>query len=314
MIGEIDRFLDHLRFEKNASLKTIEAYRDDLSQFNAFLIDELIDCTEERAGTAKGSDAHLPVSGVRTDDIRAFVESCYDRGLKKTSISRKIATLKSFFKYLHYNDFIPVDPSRAVRFPRKGSTIPRFLYLEQMNAILDFPLESFIDYRDRAILGTFYSSGARVSELASADLSGMDLESGRLRVFGKGSRERVVFLTAECARWIRAYLAQREKRFGELTDVLFVNNNGKRITERGIFGIVSARARASEVLAKVSPHVIRHSFATELLNRGADIRAVQEMLGHKNISTTQIYTHTTKERLKKTYLRFHPHSGKSKKD
>jgi site-specific recombinase XerD len=159
------------------------------------------------------------------------------------------------------------------------------------------------------MLEVFYSTGARVSELADADIDDIDFDNGTLRVTGKGSKERIVFLTDGSIRWIQQYFNERKKKFGSLTKPLFVNNNGGRLTVRGISFILEGRARATGIIGRISPHVLRHSFATELLNRGADIRAVQEMLGHKNLSTTQIYTHTTKERLKRIYEQYHPHAG-----
>lgn len=306
MYAEIDRFMDYLLSERNASRMTVKSYNDDLVQFAAFLAG----LEDEEFQTQKG-DSDLAAGEITPELIRAFVESCYDRSLKKSSISRKIACLKSFFTYLYNERIIDRNPAAEVSFPRREKPLPRFLYNGEVERILDFPVESFPDFRDRAILETFYATGARVSELAVAEYVDLDLNARSLRVLGKGARERVVFLTDDAVKRIREYLAERRKLFGSLDGPLFVNARGGRLSARGIFGIVDKRSRAAGLLARVSPHTLRHSFATELLNNGADIRAVQEMLGHRNISTTQVYTHVTKSRLKKVYSRCHPHSDEN---
>jgi len=308
--GGIDLFMRYLEVERNASPRTIDSYNRDLMQFYRFLAGEKPD-GEDPAPVPPAVEADIELSLISTDDIREFMGSCFDRGLKKSSIRRKVASIKSFFKYLYNHDHIDHNPARRVLFPKAERNLPRFLYFEQVKQMLDFPLEGFIDFRDMALLEVFYSSGVRVSELVSADISDFSPDKGRLKVRGKGSVERVAFLTEESARRVGRYLEERRVKFGRLSEPLFVNNKGGRLTARGAFHIVSGRARKAGIVLKVSPHTFRHSFATELLNRGADIRAVQEMLGHRNISTTQIYTHTTRERLKAAYDRYHPHSGEN---
>ena len=310
MTGGIDLFMRYLEVERNASPRTIDSYNRDLMQFYRFLAGEKPD-GEDPPPDPPAVEADIDLSLISTDDIREFMGSCFDRGLKKSSIRRKVASIKSFFKYLYNHDHIDHNPARRVLFPKAERNLPRFLYFEQVKQMLDFPLESFIDFRDMALLEVFYSSGVRVSELVSADIADFSPEKGRLKVRGKGSVERVAFLTEESGRRVRRYLEERRVKFGCLSEPLFVNNKGGRLTVRGAFHIVSGRARKASIVLKVSPHTFRHSFATELLNRGADIRAVQEMLGHRNISTTQIYTHTTRERLKAAYDRYHPHSGEN---
>ncbi len=309
MIAEIDLFMDYLLAEKNFSAKTIESYNRDLIQLYRFLTGDFGEDTVDGYELRFAGQDDIPIDTIATDDLRAFIEFSYDRGLEKSSISRKIACMKSFFKYCYNRDIIAANPAKKLLFPKRDRNLPKFLYFNQVEQLLSFEVKDFIDHRDRALLELFYSSGARVSELAAADIGDLDAGAGTLRVTGKGSRERVVFLNGEAVQRVRAYLSAREAKFGALTGPLFVNNAGKRITVRGIFYVVDRRARETGMQQPVSPHALRHSFATELLNRGADIRAVQEMLGHKNISTTQVYTHTTKERLKRTYERFHPHAN-----
>jgi len=307
MNRHIEDFLLYLDVERNASPLTIESYRRDLFSFYRFLAgeEEVRNRYEVNVANEKGS---IDTGSISSDDITAFVEYSYDCGLKRSSIERRIATLKSFFKFLFNRGMISSDPSHNVGFPKKEKLLPQFLHHNQMSGILDFELISFIDFRDLALLETFYASGARVSELCGADVSDLDLDQRRLKVFGKGSAERIVFLTEDAVNALRRYLSERAKTFGKADGPLFVNRRGGRLSTRGAYGVVVMRARAAGLLERVSPHTIRHSFATELLNHGADIRAVQEMLGHKHLSTTQVYTHTTKERLRRVFERCHPHA------
>ncbi len=309
MIAEIDSFLEYFKFEKNASPKTIDSYNDDLIQFYKFLADSEDTGVYEINVRIQNDD--VDINSIGKDDITAFIEFSYDRNLKKSSISRKIACLKSFFKFLYNSDIIIVNPAARILFPKKTKKIPKILYYNQIEELFEFDIKDFFDYRDRALLELFYSTGARVSEIASANIENLDLEGNLLKVHGKGSEDRMVFLTDNAVKWMRHYFTERSKKFGESEGPLFVNNNGSRITVRGILYIVKKRYSASSLPGSISTHTLRHSFATELLNQGADIRSIQEMLGHKNISTTQIYTHTTKNRLKRVYDEFHPHSSRN---
>lgn len=310
MTGEIDLFMTYLQYEKNSPERTLRSYNSDLLRFYRFLAGDFDGETRSRYDIAADvRDGDVAIETVTRDDITAFVEFCYDAGLKKSSISRKIATIKSFFKFLYNRDIIGTNPALGVLFPKREKRLPKFLHMNQVEELLSFAAEDFAGARDHALLELFFSTGARVSEIADSKLADLDLEGGNLKVLGKGGRERIVFLTAGTSASMRRYLAARRKQFGAAGGPLFVNHRGGGITARGIFHIIDRRAGETGLYRKVSPHTLRHSFATELLNQGADIRAVQEMLGHKNISTTQVYTHTTKERLKKVYDRFHPHSG-----
>lgn len=309
MLVEIDSYMNYLDYEKNVSEKTIESYSRDLQQFHRFLI---ADSREETGYSYEVDvvihDEDVEIESISRDDITAFVEYCYDRGLKRSSIERKIAAVRSFFLFLLNREFISENPAGTVTYPRKEKRLPDFLTHRQITELLEFEKKNFYDYRDMALLEMFYSTGARVSELAGANINDIDFENSRLTVMGKGSEERVVFLNDAAVREIREYLAVRKERSGTGTGALFINGRGSRLTVRGIYDIVVKRAKRAGIAERVSPHSLRHSFATEMLNQGADIRAVQEMLGHKNISTTQVYTHTTKERLRRTYNRFHPHA------
>jgi integrase/recombinase XerC len=313
VFAEIDSFLDYLTVEKNVSEKTASAYSRDLRQFTDFLLGNREDTGFFYDTAAEIEDEDIPVDTVTEGDIRAFIEYIYDRGLKRASIERKIACLKSFFRFLFNRDLIPGNPAFDVTYPKKEKRLPRFLKEFQVDQVLEFECADILDYRDRALLHVLYATGARVSELAAADLAHMDRKTGRLQVTGKGRSDRIVFLTGEALEHMQVYIEKRLEA-GHKGDALFLNARGGRLTVRGIYGIVSKRLRDAGMHGSLGPHTFRHSFATELLNNGADIRAVQEMLGHKNISTTQKYTHTTRERLKKVYRSSHPHSTEKKKD
>jgi integrase/recombinase XerC len=306
MFAAIDLFMTYLKVEKNYSDHTIEAYNRDLLQFHTVLMQ--YNKSTEYCIDVRVDRHEVEVTSVSKKDIRAFVEYCFDREMAQKTIERKIATLKSFFKFLYNRDLVKDNPAYTVIFPKKEKKLPHFLYHQQVEEILDFPLETFLDYRDRAILEVFYATGARISEIAHAGLQHLSVQQKTLRVMGKGSVERIVFLTESSVAVLEAYFLERKKKFHALSGALFVNNKGRTLTSRGIFYIIKKRARAAGYVDYVSPHTFRHSFATELLNRGADIKAVQDLLGHAHISATQIYTHTTRKRLQAVYERCHPHA------
>ncbi len=314
MYNLIDSFLDYITYEKNYSSNTAGDYRTDLLQlvdfFNGKVVDEFKDYYELDCII---SNEEPDILTVTVSDLRSFLEYCFDRGLKRSSIERKVAVIKSFFTYLHRKEFIPDNPSKKLIFPKKEKRLPKFLYLKEYDELTDFPINDFFDLRDKAAISLFYSTGARISELSGSLLVDLDLELGRLKVSGKGSVERMLFLTTETAVLLKKYLHERDQKFTIKSEFIFVNKFGKGISVKGMYNLVMKRAAATGLSHKLSPHTLRHSFATELLNNGADIRAVQEMLGHKSLSTTQVYTHTTKARLKKVYDQFHPHSGKNEK-
>lgn len=312
MYNLIDSFLDYISYEKNYSLNTAGDYRSDLVQVAEFLTGNVeeqfrayyeLDC--------KNDGIEPDILTVTVSDLRSFLEYCYDRKLKKSSIERKIAVIKSFFTYLHRNGIINENPSKKLIYPKKEKRLPKFLYLKEYEELTNFEINDFFDLRDKAAISLFYSTGARISEIAGATVKDIDLDTGRLKVSGKGSVERMLFLTDETASLIKKYLRDRDIKFAVKSEFIFVNKFGRGISVKGMYNLVMKRAASAGLSYKLSPHTLRHSFATELLNKGADIRAVQEMLGHRSLSTTQVYTHTTKARLKKVYDLYHPHSGKN---
>lgn len=312
MYNLIDSFLDYITYEKNYSSNTVGDYRTDLLQLTDFLTGNIedefkdyyeIDCV------LTGDEPDIRTLTV--SDLRSFLEYCYDRGLKRSSIERKVAVLKSFFTYLLRKDYISSNPSKKLIYPKKEKRLPKFLYLKEYEELTNFEIHDFFDLRDKAVISLFYSTGARISEIAGSLMADLDLDSGRLKVFGKGSAERILFLTQESVKLLKTYIKERDEKFEVKSERIFVNKNGKGISVKGMYNLIMKRAAAAGLSYKLSPHTLRHSFATEMLNNGADIRAVQEMLGHKSLSTTQVYTHTTKSRLKKVYDLYHPHSGKN---
>ncbi|HOP63128.1 MAG TPA: tyrosine-type recombinase/integrase [Spirochaetota bacterium] len=315
MLGAVDLFLDYLIVEKNCSGKTADHYQGDLFQLNDFLSGKV---PEEFVGyfeldTVIENGEPLPDS-VTVSDLRSFIEFCFDRGLKKSSIERKISSIKSFFLFLYRRDIIKSNPAGKLIYPKKESRLPKFLYLKEYEALIDFEVKNFFDARDRAVISLFYSTGCRISEIAGSLLVDLSIDERKLKVRGKGSVERMVFLTDESALFLKDYLKERRSKFGPAEGFIFVNKNGEGISVRGMYDIIIKRGAAAGLGHKLTPHTLRHSFATEMLNRGADIRGVQELLGHKSISTTQVYTHTTKARLKKVYDLYHPHAEKREKD
>lgn len=306
MYEQIDSFAEYLYTERGYADNTVEAYTKDILQLNNFLLDELENPLYGLTCTVF-DDETVSVETISRADLNMFIGFLFDCGLDFTSIGRKISSLKAFFSYLFNHNCIPENPAYALVFPKTKKRLPVFLDDAQIDRLAGFHCETFADYRDKAILHMLYSSGCRVSEIAAADRDQVDMANGRLKVRGKGGYERYVFLGRTALAALGDYDAQRcRKQFS--ADALFVNARGSRLTVRGIFFIIDKRAREADFAGCVTPHTLRHSFATGLLNNGADIKAVQDLLGHKNISTTQIYTHTTTARLKKLYDKYHPHA------
>lgn len=290
----VDSFLTWLSVEKGRAEKTLKAYAVDLSQFMTHL--------ESCHGGVPDANA------VTRADIASFMGYCFDAGCDNRTTARKITAVRGLFAFLYRRGEIDSNPARGVNNPRTGKRLPTFLADNAARSFIEIPAGSFREKRDRALFETFYSTGARVSELAGADLVNLDLDRGTLKVLGKRSKERYTFLVPDCIRHLREYLTERHRCFGDAEPALFVNMRGGRITPRGIFHIVQRRSRDAGLGGSITPHVFRHSFATAMLDGGADIRSVQEMLGHETISTTQVYTHTTRRRLSDIYRRFHPHA------
>lgn len=309
-------FLDHLRIERNFSAHTIRSYAVDLIQFGQFLAaaDNGVDLErltpEELAGIEMTAHPNLEqrVMTIRPMEIRSYLAVLRNSDYSKATTARKLATLRSFYKYLVRIGRVEASPVSVIRTPRLDKRLPKFLDVEQINALMTAPNPlTLLGTRDRAILETLYSAGLRIGELVALNLEDLDEFHGALRVRGKGKKERLTPLGGKALAAIEAYLKTRFAKLGHVSQgALFVNRGGKRITDRSIRRKLNKYMLQAGIPTHISPHTLRHSFATHMLNAGADLRSVQEMLGHENLSTTQIYTHVTTRRLKEVYDRAHP--------
>jgi integrase/recombinase XerC len=293
-MGPREEFLRHLRTERNLSPHTVRAYGGDLDRFIAFV----------------GGEAKLLAPEVTVAFIRRFLSKLHADAYQKSSMARMLACLRTFYDYFLRRGGIDVNPVRQVRTPRLDKKLPSFLDEAEVTKILEATTgDSFTDLRDRALLETIYGGGLRVSEGTGLDLTDLQLDQGFAVVRGKGGKERLAPLGTGAVRAIEGYLPERAVRVEKLmsgVDALFINKNGTRLNVRSVRRILDRRAALGGIRKPVTPHTLRHSFATHLLNRGADLRAVQELLGHANLTTTQIYTHVTTHRLKEVYDQAHP--------
>jgi len=286
----LTKFYNYLKTEKNASDLTIKNYYCDLDQFLKFL---------------KRDQGEIKLGDVTYAAIRKFLGTLTD--YKKISIARKVSCLRTFFKFLAREGLIPVNPARFIRLPKRELRLPSFLSIEEVVKMLEFPPSTPAGLRDRVIMEVLYATGIRVSELVGLNFSNVDILGGTVRVFGKGRKERIVPIGRPAIFALGEYLKNRRTSNVERRTInaLFLNARGQRLTSRSVETIVNKYARLAG-LRNVTPHTFRHSFATHLLDRGADLKMVQELLGHTSLSTTQIYTHITPQRLREVYIRAHP--------
>jgi len=304
MTGTVTEFLRYLEGDRNVSSHTLRAYANDLAQFLTFLGDT--------AGESAASPPEASLlEGVTRHTIREYLGTLQVRGMASRTLARKLAALRSFFKYLHARGVCRTNPAKMVSARKLGRPLPQFLSIEEVRGLLEAPDTSTdLGKRDRALLETVYSTGVRAGELAALQTKQLDLISGVIKVFGKGRKERIALLGSPAVQALREYLGVRSE-LTEEKDVgaLFVNHRGGPLTSRSIQRIVHRYASAALPTRRdVSPHTLRHSFATHMLDRGADLRSVQELLGHASLTSTQIYTHLTTERLKRVYKSAHPHA------
>jgi integrase/recombinase XerC len=301
MRTHLDLFLAYLQKEKNYSPHTVAAYRRDLKQFRDFI-------ARQKEPDVKQLDKN---------DARRFLAELSNSKFKKSSMSRKLVAIKSFFKYLCRTGVLETNPVSGIASPKKEKRLPTFLDEAETDKLMQIGVSGndFSTLRDRAILELFYGSGIRLSELTALDVDTIDERDKTVKVFGKRRKERIVAVTDYFLRVLKQYKlnraehvqALRQKRvFSEPPKALFLSRRGGRLTGRSVERIVEKRLTAVTDKKKKSPHVLRHTFATHLLNSGADLFAVKELLGHQNLSTTQVYTHVTAERLKKVYALAHP--------
>lgn len=284
----IDEFIDYLRFEKKYSENTISSYKRDLNKINLYLKKDFIKLTKA--------------------DIQKYIQNL-SKNESSNTISRTISSLKSFYKFLEINKYTNTNPLTTIISPKTARKLPKVLSEEEVNKLLDINLNNDFDYRNKAMLELMYSSGLRVSELINLTVNDIDLKNSLVRIFGKGSKERIVPLNDYATEALNNYiLYHRPKLFKQKeSNYLFLNNHGNQMTRQGFFKTLKKIAKEKGIKSELSPHTLRHSFATHLLKYGADLRSIQELLGHSDISTTQIYTHITNEMLEKNYHEYHPH-------
>jgi integrase/recombinase XerC len=292
----ISEYLSYLENERNYSQHTIVSYANDLAQYYSFLKEEFPELIERHNDTDTGV-------------IRAFLGLLLDSGLSKKSVVRKLSTLRSFYKFLVRKKFVRNNPALNIITPKVEKKLPQFIDKDSMVKILSLPdITTFAGARDSAILELFYGSGIRRAELLGLTLNDIDERNQTIKVTGKGNKQRIIPFTENAKQSIQRYI-QFRKEIGAETgkeNILFVSDNGIRLTPSKINTLVGKYLSGNTEIQKKSPHVLRHSFATHLLDNGADILAVKELLGHESLSTTQIYTHVTVERLKKIYQQAHP--------
>ncbi len=295
MRNEIGDFLDYLTYEKNVSINTVGAYRDDLESFVTFLCDDYFTLGRDQL------DLH------RIDHlaVRSYLAYLARRKLSRASVARHLSALRSFFKYLMREGAADANPARSVATPRREKHLPSVLQTADVAALLETPdITGPLGIRDRAWMELLYASGLRISELVGIDLDDIELRARLVKVRGKGAKERIVPFGTKAAEAIRAYLPARQAEPDE--SALFVNYRGQRITARSVRRLFDGYVRQASLRAGISPHTLRHSFATHLLNAGADLRAIQELLGHASLSTTQKYTHLNDLQLIAVYKKAHP--------
>ncbi|MGD9648756.1 MAG: tyrosine recombinase XerC [Pirellulales bacterium] len=296
MHAAADRFLDYLRVERNASPLTLKSYREDLTALAEYL------------GQIYGEQLPEP-HGIDTQLLRGYLAGMHDAGYAATTIARRLASLRSFFRFGQREGWTKGNPARPLRTPRKPRKLPHFLSTEEIGRLLSAPSSREpLGLRDRAILETMYSAGLRVSEVVGLDDPDLDFSGGLITVRGKGKRERLAPLGSYAAQALRAWLKQRDEGAKATTArrPVFTNRLGGRLTTRSVARLLEKYLKATGLDGRTTPHSLRHSFATHLLDRGADIRSVQELLGHKSLSTTQIYTHVSTASLREVYERAHP--------
>ncbi len=329
----IEQFLHYLKFEKRFSEHTAKCYGADLTQFSEFLLNAAeggVPRTDAFADPGVASDLGHHDGGVATavatqveqeidqrllavdvNEARTYLAFLNDKGYSKATIARKLATLRSFYKFLVKTNRRESNPLIAIRTPKQDKKLPRFLEFEEVKRLLDTPpTDSWLGARDRAILETLYSTGIRVSELVGLNMDDIDFLGEVIHIRGKGKKERITPISSSALQAIQHYMEYRNRRSQNNshfdTKVLFVNKHGHRLSTRSVRRKMDKYLKMAGLDPAISPHTLRHSFATHMLNNGADLRSVQELLGHQSLSTTQVYTHLTTKKLKEVYDNAHP--------
>lgn len=291
----IDQFLSYLQLERNMSPLTVLTYETALREFETYF---------------SGEDAQFTWGTIDSDVIRNWVESMMDEGQQATTINKKLSALRSFFRFALKRGLVDHDPAHRVRGPKNSKPIPQFVTEKEMNVLLDEEVggEEYIDVRARTIFILFYEAGLRRAELVGLNDDDVDLTARRLKVTGKRNKQRIVPFGDEMAEQLQCYMKLRDEKMGQRPagGALLLNDKGERMTAQQVYELVKKHLSMVTNLKKRSPHVLRHSFATAMLNNGAGLESVQKLLGHESLKTTEIYTHTTFEQLKRVYEEAHP--------
>ena len=292
MKTSIQAFLEHLRVERQSSGHTLRSYEEDMGLFARFLKE-----------TGGGDDDPPSVDARR---LRRYSAWLTGQGYAASTVARRLASLRSYYRFLRRSGEVAIDPAAALRNPKQPKRLPKLLRVDEVVHLLDsIPVADALGLRDRAMFETLYGGGLRVSEVVGLDLGDLDLDEELVWVRGKGRRERLSPVGGMAVHWIRAYLAARSPRVPD-ERAMFLNRYGDRLTVRSVGRLLEDHLARAGIRSDASPHTLRHSFATHLLDRGADLRSVQELLGHRNLTTTQVYTHVTQERLLDVYQGAHP--------
>lgn len=284
----IKEFIDYLEYEKNYSVMTISSYDKDLKEFLSFYNDNLLKVDKE--------------------DITIYLKFLYDKKNSKTTVSRKISTLKSFYKFMILKGYIDINPTDMITFPRKEKKLPNYVTEGELDNVIDVSLNLPKSERDNLIIELLYATGVRVSELCNIKLSDIDFSNNTIRILGKGSYERIVYFGDYANEALKRYINGERCKIldGKDNNFLFVSRSGAKISDRSVRYIIDNIISKTNIKKNVSPHTMRHTFATHLLNNGCDVKTVQQFLGHKHLATTEIYTHVSSERLKNVYKNSHP--------
>lgn len=284
----INEFCTYLLIDKNYSKNTIDSYRNDLVMFDKYI--------------------NKSINSIIDSDIKKYLKYLKDNKHNERSIARNTSTLRSFYKFLVISKYVKTNPMDNITSIKLSKKLPDVLTIDEINRILDIKITDNYSIRNKAMLELIYATGLRVSELVNLKTYDVDIIDNIVRTMGKGSKERIIPIGEYATDALNSYLSIRDtflKR--EVNDYLFLNNHGKKITRQGFYKIIKRLARENNIKKDISPHTLRHSFATHMINNGADLRTIQELLGHSDISTTQIYTHVSTEKLKNTFESYHPH-------
>lgn len=290
----IEKFLDYLKYERNRSELTVQSYERSLREFESYF---------------KNREGQLSWESIDSDVIRDWMESLMDKGDMASTVNRCLSAVRSFYRFSLSRRLVKHDPSHVVKGPKKQKPLPQFVRENEMDRLLDIKEmwgSQYKDVRARTIIITFYSTGVRLAELVGLNTADVDFTSHQLKVTGKRNKQRIIPFGAELEKELQNYIALRDAEVGHATDPLFTSEKGERIKRSQVEKLVKDHLSQVTTLKKRSPHVLRHSFATAMLNNGAGLESVRKLLGHESVATTEIYTHTTFEQLKKVYKNAHP--------